>query len=344
MTSLIVVSAARSPWGAEASLRTLLPALATEYEEVTVVVPTQNTADFFGKIDGVDVQLAGYKSRVQYIFEVTRLLLQKRKDSHVLVFSLQLVPLALPIRLLRPQMRILADLHDAPRDPVDRNVVRLLLPLFHGIITISSYVRSHFKNDRAIVIPRPIEPVKIAPKNVRGALTIGIAGRLDREKEIELAIEVAAAIPTIRLVVFGEGLTHGDEYLSELQSLAAERAPGRVRFAGRVEPAAIFDTIDVLFVGNRNEPSGRTVGEAMWAGVPVVTPSTGGSSEFYEDGVSGLRYTAGSPESATKAVQRLADPEVRAEFGRAASSHMQATRDPKQLARSYATAIRGHHK
>lgn len=344
MTSLIVVSAARRPWGAEASLRTLLPALVTEYDSVSVIVPTSETAAKFEDIAGVTVRLVRYNSKIGYLLALWRLLRKEKRDSHVLVFSLQLVPVVVPLRLTRPGMELVADLHDAPRDPVDYFAVRLLLPLFHRIIAISSYVRSHFSNSRAVVVPRPIEPTHARARRVEEPLTLGIAGRIDREKEIELAIGVAAAVPSIELVIFGEGLTDGDDYLAGLRNLAVKEAPGRVEFAGRVPPEEIYSRIDVLFVGNRNEPSGRTVGEAMWAGLPVITPSTGGSSEFYEHNESGLKYTAGSLNSAVEAARRLLDPSVRAQIGHAARVRMQTSRHPHDLTRAYAAVVRGHLK
>lgn len=344
MTSLLIVSAARRPWGAEASLQRLLPALVEEYDSVTVFVPTPETAAVFEDIAGVEVKMAHYASRLQYLAEMGRLMRTQDSGSHVLVFSLQLVPLVLPLRILRPNMKVLVDLHDAPRNPVDLQIVRVLLPMFHRIVAISRYVQAHFRTSRAVVVPRPVEPVAHRDRRASATLTLGVAGRVDREKEIELAIAVTAALPALRLIVFGAGLVDGDDYLDELERLAANQAPGRVTFAGRVSPEEIFSRIDILFVGNRNEPSGRTVGEAMWAGLPVVTPSTGGSSEFYEDGVSGLRYTAGSLSSALEAVTQLLDRDKRESLGRAAEEQMQTTRDPRQLAHAYAVALRGKHK
>ena len=344
MTSLFIVSAARRPWGAEASLRRLLPALVEAYDAVTVFVPTPETAVVFQDIAGVEVKLAYYVSRLQYLVEIGRLMRTKDSGSHVLVFSLQLVPLVLPLRILRPNMKVLVDLHDAPRNPVDLHIVRVLLPMFHRIVAISRYVQAHFRTSRAVVVPRPIEPVEHRDRHASATLTLGVAGRVDREKEIELAIAVTAALPALRLIVFGAGLVDGDDYLDELERLAANQAPGRVTFAGRVSPEQIFSRIDILFVGNRNEPSGRTVGEAMWAGLPVVTPSTGGSSEFYEDGVSGLQYTAGSLSSALEAVTQLLDRDNRERIGRAAEEQMRTSRDPRQLAHAYALALRGKQK
>lgn len=152
------------------------------------------------------------------------------------------------------------------------------------------------------------------------APVIGIVGRLQRWKRVELAIRalplVRERLPEARLRIIGDGFPGlDDDYPAQLRALAGEG----VEFAGQVAdgPAAIRD-LDVLVHCARLEPFGLAPVEAMAQGVPVVVPDEGGPRESVRDGVDGLRVDPEDTGALASALIRLAgNAELRTRMGAA---------------------------
>jgi glycosyltransferase involved in cell wall biosynthesis len=142
------------------------------------------------------------------------------------------------------------------------------------------------------------------------------AGRLAREKGVDTLIS-AAADGGFRLDIAGDGPAR-----SALEALAAERAPDRVRFHGRLaKPAlhALLRGAAVAAVPSRwHENQPMAVLEAFACGLPVVTTDLGGLPEMVEPGVDGAIVSADDPAALAGALgELLADPERAFAMGRA---------------------------
>jgi glycosyltransferase involved in cell wall biosynthesis len=214
---------------------------------------------------------------------------------------------------------------------------------YHRVIYISKYVGTMLPavSDRRLVV-RPISAVPASiPKQNTSSLVVGIAGRLDVEKRIELAIEaVGMSEPHVILHVYGDSFSDQDDYRATLVQLGEKLLPNRVRFMGTVPASHIYEEIDLLFVANSQEASGRTVGEAMAAGVPVVVPSRGGAQEFLEHMSSGLVYDADSALSASNAISLLAaSQELRSQVRDGGKAKIQLERSTLRIAQLYLDAL-----
>ncbi|WP_150307016.1 glycosyltransferase family 4 protein [Planctomonas psychrotolerans] len=342
---VVFVTAASEPWGAEHSLRAILQAASARGVDTEVLCSSTPTARFFRAAAAGPVrQLRTAAGRVGTLLDFRRAVLHRAAASVVVIFSLQLVPLA-PLLRLSPAFRgvVVVDLHDVPQDPADSIAVRTCIRFADALVAISDYVAVALGiAARATVVPRPIpetDPIPTARDD--SATVVGIVGRVDPEKRIDVAIDAIAALPAaVTLEVYGSPLVADDTYLDTLSAHADAVAPGRVRFLGRRDPAEIYREIDVLLVANENEPSGRTVGEAMMAGKPVVTPRAGGSPEYYEDGVSGLSYTPRDAGDAARALRLLVDdPGVRMRMGAAARAKVLREREEDAVTARYLDAL-----
>jgi glycosyltransferase involved in cell wall biosynthesis len=145
------------------------------------------------------------------------------------------------------------------------------------------------------------------------------AGRLSTEKGVDLLVEAMGRLEAGRLEVVGEGPER-----SRLEALAAARAPGRVRFHGRVPRERVLELLRSAAVAvmpsrcHDNQP--MAVLEAFGCGVPVVASNLGGLPELLEGGC-GETVPPEDPGALAAAIGRLlADPARAAAMGRVAQA------------------------
>lgn len=127
--------------------------------------------------------------------------------------------------------------------------------------------------------------------------TVGVFGRLVREKGLDVAIE-AAARTDIALELFGDG-----PLLPELEAQAKDlKAP--VRFWGFQEQIAdAMNAVDAVAIPSRwAEAFPFAALEAMSMGKPIVAAATGGLPEMVEDNRTGLLFR---PEDASDMASKL---------------------------------------
>jgi len=188
--------------------------------------------------------------------------------------------------------------------------------------------------DRLEWVPHFVDcnAVATADKPGRGVVC---AGRLSNEKGIDVLIEAVGHLgPSLgdaaHLDIVGEGPEQ-----EALARLAEERAPGQVRFHGRVAKAAVHDLIrnsTVLALPSRwyeNQP--MIVLEALACGVPVVGTSLGGTPEIVADGVDGTIVAPDDPEALAGALgDLLAHPRRAFEMGRAGRAKVESDFTPQR--------------
>jgi glycosyltransferase involved in cell wall biosynthesis len=145
------------------------------------------------------------------------------------------------------------------------------------------------------------------------APVIGTVMRFAPEKDPHLWLETAAAIaaarPDSRFVLAGYGnLAKQMERKIETLGLADRFIlPGAAKDVG-----LIYGALDVLLLTSRYEGTPNVLIEAQAAGVPVVAPDVGGTSEALLDGVTGIlvRYRRAS-NLASAVLEILEDPRWR---------------------------------
>lgn len=223
----------------------------------------------------------------------------------------------------------------------DRTLARLLGRLSTRVVAGAEEVAAPTGRTDAVVVPPP-RPERApasreaARRHLRGlgvpleddVPTVLMAGRLVPFKGVEDAIR-ALGLPasgTWALVVAGVDDHAAPGETARLRSLAVSLGvAARVHFAGHVDDVAHwmagFDALAVLTRrGGRREPAregfGGTAFEAMLAGVPVVAVE-GGAVVRRLAGRAGVGVPPGRPDAVAAALERLADPEVRARAGAA---------------------------
>ncbi|MFH1023265.1 MAG: glycosyltransferase [Planctomycetota bacterium] len=135
------------------------------------------------------------------------------------------------------------------------------------------------------------------------APVVGCAGRLTREKGVDVLLRAFAAAGG---AVFGAWLLilgNGPER-ENLRALAAELGiAGRVVFAGmRADAGDILPHLDLYVSPSRYEGFGQSILEAMAAGVPVVATRVGGVPELLGGGRHGLLVPPDDPAALGEAM------------------------------------------
>jgi glycosyltransferase involved in cell wall biosynthesis len=317
--NILVVSSAREPWGAESSMVRIANALIEAGAQITFLVSSNEVAEFVSShVEGASVtqvKIAAGAGRIGVLRAFAKACGWLRNKYDVaLVFHLDLLPLSAYPGIRRIARAWWADIHDTPGKRLTRLVMAAALTRYTGAIAISQFAQSWTVGARSrVVVPRPIDipqSVSVRARNRSENLRVAVVGRLNPDKNIELAIRAAShCLPQVELHVYGEATLNDVDYSSSLMRSATEALGDRVKFHGRVDPGQLFREIDVLLVCNGREPSGRTVGEALAHGIPVVVPDSGGACEYVQMSNAGLLYAANDEVALRGAISRIiADP------------------------------------
>jgi len=149
--------------------------------------------------------------------------------------------------------------------------------------------------------------------------TIGMVGRLSRQKAPELFIE---AIPTVlekfsncRFILVGDG-----ELRSRIELLSAKLGiKSQVIMTGFQEDIKQYlSLLDVFVLSSLWEGLGRSLTEAMYMRCPIVATAVEGVPELVEDGITGKLVKPGSPQDLAEAIiYQLEHPQQAAKMGEA---------------------------
>jgi glycosyltransferase involved in cell wall biosynthesis len=183
---------------------------------------------------------------------------------------------------------------------------------------------------RLRVLSHFVDLTGIEPKQEPGGPVV-FAGRLAPEKGVDVLVEAIGLLGgEARLEVAGDGPER-----ERLEALAGARAPGRVRFWGRLSKERLLELLSrasVCAIPSRwyeNQP--MAVLEAFACGVPVVATGLGGLPELVEPGVDGEIVPADDPATLAKALGgTLRDQERAFAMGRAGLAKMRQRFSPER--------------
>jgi glycosyltransferase involved in cell wall biosynthesis len=183
--------------------------------------------------------------------------------------------------------------------------------------------------DRMHVLPHFVDLSDIPAKTEPGGEVL-LAGRLAHEKAADTAIRAIAMVPgSTRLHIAGDGPVRAD-----LEALAAQVAPGRVVFHGRLPKAdlhALVRSSCVTVMPSRwyeNQP--LAVLESLANGVPIVATDLGGTPELIRPGIDGELVPAEQPERMAEALASiLADPDKALLMGQAGRERIEREFSPE---------------
>ncbi|MGH1591510.1 glycosyltransferase [Methylobacterium phyllosphaerae] len=137
--------------------------------------------------------------------------------------------------------------------------------------------------------PRPSKALR-AELGLPTGLLVGVFSRIAPWKGQDVLIEALAKVPDMRCIVVGAPLFGEDAFAAHLRDLAAARGVSdRVQFLGqRADVPLLMQAVDaVVHPSVDPEPFGRTLVEAMLAGVPVIATDAGASAEILDGGAAG---------------------------------------------------------
>ncbi|RZT41358.1 glycosyltransferase family 4 protein [Cupriavidus agavae] len=212
------------------------------------------------------------------------------------------------------------------RRAVGRLVEWALAPLTAQMICVAGAERA-----MAQALPIPASRISVIPNGIadapRAASPAGplrrivTVMRLAQPKRPDIVIRAfAKALPEGELVIAGDGPQR-----DSLTQLAAQLAPGRVRFAGNVDDiAALLATAQAFVLASDHEGLPISILEAMRAGLPIVASDLPGIREQLEDGRSGVLVPGNDPTAFAASIDRLAsDAPHRIALGDAARARWQ---------------------
>jgi glycosyltransferase involved in cell wall biosynthesis len=196
----------------------------------------------------------------------------------------------------------------AARDLELRRAARIVCP--------SAYLRQlaigwGIAPERVTVVPNAAPPLPPLPPRAELRRRLGIegptlvfAGRLTRQKTLEVGLAALARTAGVRLLVAGDGPER-----SRLESRAAELGLGeRVRFLGpqpRDRVLELLHAADASLLSSAWENFPHAVVESFAAGTPVISTAVGGVAEAVRDGDNGLLVAAGGVAELAAAMERF---------------------------------------
>ena len=126
---------------------------------------------------------------------------------------------------------------------------------------------------------------------------IAFAGRLSKEKGVELLAETAKLLPQYTFMVAGDG---PDKHL--LENIENVKLVGFLSGQNLIDFIAKAKVLAVPSIWYENCP--LSILEAQCMGVPVITMNHGGMAELVEDGVTGILVKESTPQAFASGLQR----------------------------------------
>ena len=186
--------------------------------------------------------------------------------------------------------------------------------------------------DRITVVPHGIDPhrfpVPDEPTRTAARSALGFApddtvaayvGRLDDPKNVAWLLDVAAAVPMLRLVIAGEG---PHEPALRFRIAAESLAPRVTLLTGRRDPVPVYHAADALLLPSAREGFSLVCAEAMSCGVPVLRTRTAGTAETLLEGVTGQSTPIDHDAFVNAALPFLSDRAALRQMGTAAADHV----------------------
>jgi glycosyltransferase involved in cell wall biosynthesis len=175
-----------------------------------------------------------------------------------------------------------------------------------------SLITGGYSKRKVRYLPNGIAPGEEPPPVPQSGGHVLYAGRLAREKGIEILLEAAKAIPEVPVMVAGDG---------PMRNALESMAPASVTFVGQLSPEDLqrlrADSVAILSPSSWYENAPISVLEGMRDGRPVIVSSLGGQPELVEGGA-GLAVQPRDSGALVAAIRRVwNDRGLAAEMGRA---------------------------
>jgi glycosyltransferase involved in cell wall biosynthesis len=166
------------------------------------------------------------------------------------------------------------------------------------------------------VVPNGLDvtPEAKSPAEVRRELDlpdgplVGVFSRLAAWKGQHVVLQALACAPGVSCIIAGDALFGEQAYAGRLKQMVSDLNLGdRVHFLGqRSDVPRLMSAVDaVIHPSIDPEPFGRTLVEAMLAGVPVIATDAGAASDILEAGRAGTLVPPGDADALAAAIVRI---------------------------------------
>ncbi len=182
------------------------------------------------------------------------------------------------------------------------------LRLFHENVSLF-IILSEFARTRLIESGLPANRIVVLPNMAaldhQGLIPDGrgyaaFAGRMSKEKGIDMLIAAARQLPELEIRLAGDG---------PLIPNIIREAPPNMKFLGRIESEGMktfYQNARFLVLPSKCfEMCPLVILEAMAYGLPIIAPSIGGLLELVEDGVTGLLFEPANSDDLAKKMKFL---------------------------------------
>lgn len=184
-----------------------------------------------------------------------------------------------------------------------------------------SFLERGFPEERLLMVNfgfthRPHREGVSSASKPPGVFRLLYVGQLNFRKGLRYAVEAFRLLrhPRKELVIVGPQ--------TKVTGLEGVKIPSEVKFAGVLkgeELEAAYASASAFVLPTVEEGLALVLGEAMVAGLPVITTMNSGGDDLITDGVEGLLVPAADSEGLLEAMQKLADsPELCEQMGQAA--------------------------
>ena len=160
-------------------------------------------------------------------------------------------------------------------------------------------------------------PLRPPEDGLNPSLTVGLVGRLAREKGVDLYLRAAAAVleqaPSTRFVVVGDGPDRAalEALIGELSLTEHATLLGR-----RDDMPGFYGSLDLMVSASRQEGLPVALLEGMASGLPIVAAAAGEIPNIVQQDRTGLLVPVEDPQALASAIlQLLTNPDQRLRMG-----------------------------
>jgi glycosyltransferase involved in cell wall biosynthesis len=215
-----------------------------------------------------------------------------------------------------------------------------------------AFIEAGGKRELVEIVPNglALPPEPRTPAELRQSLglpegpLVGVFSRLAAWKGQHVLIEALASLPDVGCIVVGDALFGEQAYAAELKQMVLQRGlADRVRFLGhRGDVPKLMKAVDAMVHPSIDpEPFGRTLVEAMLAGVPVIATNAGAAPDILEGGRAGTLVPPNDAPALARAIAAvLARPEALKTQLAYASARAQAQYSVTQMLEAIGLVIR----
>jgi glycosyltransferase involved in cell wall biosynthesis len=159
------------------------------------------------------------------------------------------------------------------------------------------------------IAPEPLSPAQIRTElHLPAGLLVGVFSRLAAWKGQHVVLQALAKAPGVSCILAGDALFGEQAYAARLHQMVIDLDLGdRVYFLGqRSDVPRLMRAVDaVVHPSIDAEPFGRTLVEAMLAGVPVIATDAGAASDILEAGCAGTLVPPGDADALAAAIATI---------------------------------------